>query len=333
METYKGVVLILMGCSKAKFKFFNIDENILISTSKEDYKNDKKNSIDVIANNTENTWPQDRSKTELIKNTTQGKIVEDMFCELIDYHNKASKDGKKLTYVSYDEIRTDKFKKHAPIDGLLYVEGNSNINNAIAMINKDVEKNTYGKLSYDTKNNLSDFKIRTVEIKSSNIPQKDYNNINKDNFSKVSEQKKLISNLRKRDFFVYPKYTRTKGETIHCFKDYCNYVKQNFQEYHNLDDKQVEDKICDIEKKDKCDIYTRRQDTKPAYPRRFMNSITCCLFASRSSISPFNLRLKIERFPSASSSLRSTIWTPARRLFSFALFVRVKSLYSPCSAR
>lgn len=246
-----------MGCSKAKFKFFNIDENILISTSKEDYKNDKKNSIDVIANNTENTWQQDRSKTELIKNTTQGKIVEDMFCELIDYHNKASKDGKKLTYVSYDEIRTDKFKKHAPIDGLLYVEGNSNINNAIAMINKDVEKNTYGKLSYDTKNNLSDFKIRTVEIKSSNIPQKDYNNINKDNFSKVSEQKKLISNLRKRDFFVYPKYTRTKGETIHCFKDYCNYVKQNFQEYHNLDDKQVEDKICDIEKKDKCDIYTR----------------------------------------------------------------------------
>ena len=76
-----------------------------------------------------------------------------------------------------------------------------------------------------------------------------------------------------------------------------------------------------------------RQDTKPAYPRRFMNSITCCLFASRSSISSFNFRLKIERFPSASSSLRSTIWTPARRLFSFALFVRVKSLYSPCSAR
>ena len=68
-----------MGCSKAKFKFFNIDENILISTSKEDYKNDKKNSIDVIANNTENTWQQDRSKTELIKNTTVFINIKDIF--------------------------------------------------------------------------------------------------------------------------------------------------------------------------------------------------------------------------------------------------------------
>ncbi len=67
-----------------------------------------------------------------------------------------------------------------------------------------------------------------------------------------------------------------------------------------------------------------RQDTNPDNPRRFKNNMICCLF-SLSSMADRSLRLKILRFPSRSSSLRSTTDTSGK----IACPIRVVSRYHP----
>lgn len=67
-----------------------------------------------IAHNTTNTWEPDRNFDELLNNTLQGKIVEDMF----ESYVKAKDEG--IEYSSYDIFRTDNYRIHAPIDGILY---------------------------------------------------------------------------------------------------------------------------------------------------------------------------------------------------------------------
>ena len=64
-----------------------------------------------------------------------------------------------------------------------------------------------------------------------------------------------------------------------------------------------------------------------------MNSMVCSPFSSLSSISSRSLRLKMDLFPSRSSSRRSTTSTWARRLSFFARSDRVSRRYLPLSAR
>lgn len=242
------------------FKLDDIDGNIVIFISNEEQKNwssDNSQEIQIISNNTENTWQPNRPKAELLKNTKQGKIAEAMFLSLVEFYKESNSDGNKLIYTSYDDIRQDELKKHAPFDGILYIEGNTNVKYAIDLINEDVKNNDYGKITNNTKKELRSRGIKTVEIKSSKVPAKDYEGVNKEDLNNVIEQKKLITNLRKRDFFVYPRFKRTIGETVHCFKDYCKYLNKQYYQFRGLNEEQLISKVCEMEKEDKCDIYTR----------------------------------------------------------------------------
>jgi hypothetical protein len=155
-----------------------------------------------------------------------------------------------IVYCSYDNFRSDEYKKHAPFDGLIYESSNQNIHNAIAKINADVENDSFGRVSDQTFEWIRKHKIYTVEIKSSKIPEKDFPGTI---FNSWDSQKKLINNLRKRDLFFYPKYNRTGGKEIHNFQDYIDFVRQkkNFSESNFLKE------LIKSELASKCDIYFR----------------------------------------------------------------------------
>lgn len=199
-----------------------------------------------IADNTQNTWQKDRKYQEILDNTVQGKIVEDMFKNFIDAHSRG------IAYLSYDTFRSDVFKKHAPFDGFLFKEGNIYVDEAIERVNNDVEHNEFGKVSDNTFDWLTKMSVFTVEIKSSKIPDKDYPKEEMP-FTKPAYQQTIIDNLRKRDYFLYPKYGRSEGKSIHSFSDYVNYVGKKTSN-------KGEDFISQLlagEIKGHCDIYTR----------------------------------------------------------------------------
>jgi hypothetical protein len=100
-------------------------------------------------------------------------------------------------------------------------------------------------------------RLHTIEIKSSRIPDRDYIGVNKNAFSNIKQQKQLLSNLKKRDIFVYPKFTRSSGEEVHNFNQYCNYVRANFKGFFSLTEQELMETIIDKELEEKCKIYTR----------------------------------------------------------------------------
>lgn len=230
------------------FKVFNLESTLVIFKPKKElcyaYKNP---TILKIAKHTLNTWQKNRSFKEILDNTVQGKVVEEMFENYIEAKNAGIK------YTSYDVFRTDNYFKHAPFDGFLYKNDNPFFKESIHKVTQDVERNTYGKLSDETFTWLTDHHMYTVEIKSSKIPDKDYPYQGNIQFNSLQYQSGIINNLRKRDFFVYPKYNRTNGSLIHNFSDYAKYVKSlniPFQGDFNTE-------LLNKERKGKCDIYTR----------------------------------------------------------------------------
>lgn len=66
-------------------------------------------SAQIIANNTANTWQQDRSQDWKNKDTNLGKIAEEVF-EIYIKNNKPW-----TKYLSYDSFRTNNFKKVPPL--------------------------------------------------------------------------------------------------------------------------------------------------------------------------------------------------------------------------
>lgn len=235
-----------------KYKYWFVDDNIIMFQKKSEIK-EINNDVLTIASNTVNTWQEDRQDKELINNTVQGKLAEDMFTDLISFMQTEGK----ITYLSYDDFRNDSLKKHAPIDGLLYESDNPNIDNGIDKILKDVESNDYGGISISTRAYLSQNKLYTVEIKSSRIPDKDYEGIDLENFQKQNQQQVLIETLRKRDYLTYPRYTRSLGQKVHDFNQYCEYVKINRTEFSGIDGEDLKSAIIAREIETKCDIYTR----------------------------------------------------------------------------
>lgn len=234
-----------------RFKFFCIDDNVVIFAYKDDLKEIDFN-VNNIANNTENTWEAKRNKKEINKNTLQGKIVEELFIDLIEYENSKDANPRKLVYLAYDEFRVDLFKKHAPIDGLLYEKGNPIIYHAIDKINKSIISNNYGLVADEIIQFCRLQKIYMVEIKSSKIPWNVYSKVSGDK-KKLKYQEKIIDELRKLDLFKYPKFNRTNGHFIHNTKDYLDWVKFNIP---SMKEKDVKD-IVSSEKKSTLDIYTR----------------------------------------------------------------------------
>lgn len=70
-----------------RFKLFKLDDCIIIFSYK-DYLQDINFNLNEIANHTANTWEANRNTAETNKNTLQGKIVEELFIDLINHENK-----------------------------------------------------------------------------------------------------------------------------------------------------------------------------------------------------------------------------------------------------
>lgn len=205
-----------------------------------------------LVGHTENTWEANRDEKETKRNTEQGKIVEEFFSDLINYYSDQTQAN--LEYLSYDDIRNDDFKKHAPFDGLLYKRGNPRLEYIKSLILNDVQNDDFGKIKDSTIEECTKYKIYTFEIKSSKIPDRERPAENENyNFLKQSYTKDLINNLRTLDLFKYPKFTRKNDGTIHSSKDYLNWVRNNRSFMANKTDEE----IIASEIKSSIHLYTR----------------------------------------------------------------------------
>lgn len=257
-----------------RFSIIFIDDSMLMFTYKD--KLQHSDSISTISINTQNTWEINRNQCEINKNTLQGKIVEDFFIDYIEYQNSIQKN--KLSYLSYDAIRADGFKKHAPFDGILYESNNPDIDQLVKLINDSVSKDVYGKVPDSVLDTCRSKKCYLVEIKSSKIPDKIKREIGLKypNLSNISQayHKEIFRALSGLDLFKYPKFNRTRGRQIHNSIEYFAWVRDNIPMMSSLDDSA----IIEMEIKSSLDIYTRifvneglyNKDNRPLFIGYFM---------------------------------------------------------------
>lgn len=119
-----------------------------------------------IINYTAETWQPDRPKKERECNIEQGKIAEEITEQFIrQYYSQ------ELSLKTYDEIRNDDFKKHAPFDFLLWKTGTVNIAFIEEAIRQDIARtpNKFVKLSNVTRRLCRTLGVKIVEVKSTNI--------------------------------------------------------------------------------------------------------------------------------------------------------------------
>lgn len=176
---------------------------------------------------TAETWQPDRPKKERECNIEQGKIAEEITEQFIrQYYSQ------ELSLKTYDEIRNDDFKKHAPFDFLLWKTGTVNIAFIEEAIRQDIARtpNKFVKLSNVTRRLCRTLGVKIVEVKSTNIRNDlkvesdftgDYDNVK-------SVQKLLETIRRKDDVFCYPKLKRRESDPGYCLDDYCREVQESY---------------------------------------------------------------------------------------------------------
>lgn len=277
----------------SRFMLFYLDDSVVIFSPKDKFKELNLNES-VIINHTENTWEKNRDKREINKNTIQGKIVEEFFVDLIEYKNSIS-DKLKLKYITYDQIRLDNFKKHAPLDGLLFEQGNPYVEEVINKINISVSISKYGKLNRDIINFCTKHKVYLVEIKSSKIPDKIYYDAKREcgnDSNRIRFQKYIVNSLfNKMDLFKYPLFTRNNGTKIHNTKDYLQWVKNNIYFMKGKNDTE----ILEYEIGESLNLYTRvfiddktvGKDGKPIFIGYFLGYALGCEFYNPLTIMNF----------------------------------------------
>lgn len=196
------------------------------------------NLIEKIYINTQNSWQKNRSLEEIKKDTMVGKISEYILKKHIE--NNSDK-----FVLDYDNFRIDNFKKAAPLDCIFYKKDNNNILKAIDKINNDVKNNNFGKISQDTKIFLKENEINTLEIKTTRITLRHYDNNGNINFNTILND----------DFLAYPKYKRTlyKNLIINNWNDYLNLLNSIniFSKSLNVTE------LKEIEKENMTDFYAR----------------------------------------------------------------------------
>jgi hypothetical protein len=189
----------------------NSSDIIIIENINDYAKAGKK--IETIIENTVNTWQETRTKISKESDTKLGKLAEDIFQAYVKQNIKH------ITYLSYDDIRTNNFKKHAPFDGLLFNNENINIDNLreiIKEINSEITANKWGKISDKLKLKCLKQHIFITEIKSTRITDRHKNN------GAVS-----LEALLKDDFLEYPKYLRKDSfNSINNYEDYIEFCKK-----------------------------------------------------------------------------------------------------------
>lgn len=149
-------------------------------------------------------------------------------------------------YLSYDEIRSDDFKLHAPFDGVFFKEISNEI---IEAINENVKQHG-PKLTSDFRNHLRRNGLLTVEVKSTRIAQRhgfpDYNN--------NESIRKTIEKIKNDDFLNYPYYFRAGN--IDSYSKYCHIVEREYLNsgFHSAELHQF---VKNIELENAADLFVR----------------------------------------------------------------------------
>lgn len=208
----------------------------------EEIKNHDKVNIGSLVSNTYNTWQTDRTEVEKKKDTELGKFAEECVTTALDILNINN-------YHSYDSIRNDSFKYHAPFDGIL---SDNMTNDLVDMINTAVIREG-SKLSSKTREDIRKKKAYTVEIKSTRLAKKYKERAGFISYENESQLNSLINELKTLDFITYPYFTRYGDMT---FDQYCWYAEMKFLHSY-LRGQKLRDYVKEIELKNATDIYIR----------------------------------------------------------------------------
>lgn len=210
-----------------------------------------------IVQNTVETWQPDRQLTERGENTEQGKIAEEIVERFLGEYYRDE-----IEIKSYDEIRNDYYKKHAPFDFLMWKKGTVDIAPIVRSIQNDISSTfkQFVRLSKDTRHLCREANVKIVEVKSTKIRDDlklhacfhgDYHN--------DTEVRSLFETIRQEDdIFCYPHYKRSEISDQYTLADYCEYVKTLHPPLAGFSGGILQQKVLDLEKKMQyCDVFIR----------------------------------------------------------------------------
>lgn len=207
--------------------------------------------VNIISKNTINTWQPDRDETEKKSNTEQGKLAETAV-------EKLFKDNSvKAVLLPYDHFRADNCLSHAPFDDLLFYSdtvSKSTLDEYIKKICDESNKNSYGKISENLREDLFDNNIYVVEIKSTKVSNRKKANASFTSYEKDEELNALIDEICKDDFLTYPKYLRCGDKN---WIQYCEYSKAYDKRLSGLSGYALSCKMKEIELRNMADYYIR----------------------------------------------------------------------------
>lgn len=219
-------------------KFFEIDNCLIVDIKEESYTDE--NLIKIVSN-TQNTWQLNRSNKEKYADTKLGKLAEEVVIKALEYY-------KINNYYSYDKIRDDNFKSHAPFDGIITRTIDNQI---ISLINNAVKKEG-PKITAITRQALRNLNVRTVEVKSTRISEKYKNKVKFISYEDNESIVNLLNYLNSLDFLSYPFFTRYGNMS---FSEYCLFVKKRINS--NLNGIELKEYVRKIELENSSDIFIR----------------------------------------------------------------------------
>lgn len=194
-----------------------------------------------IVDNTLNTWQMGRGIKEKKADTAIGKLAEDAVKTALNTIGINC-------YYSYDNIRNDNYKLHAPFDGVLSLSLSDDM---IQLICQDVQKSG-AKLSSETRNILRYNHIYTVEVKSTRLADKYKVRAGFKTYDSDMQLRNLVFSLGKLDFITYPYFTRYGNLT---FQQYCLFAEKRLKT--NKRGKDLEEHVRQIELANANDVYIR----------------------------------------------------------------------------
>ena len=214
------------------------------------------NEVSRIVENTANTWQADRKYEEKLRDTKQGKLAEFM----LETYLSSPLADEQIHFKTYDEIRTDDDKKHAPFDFLIWRNNSADIPAVVDSIQKDINSRIdYAvRLSEYTRKICKNNGVLIAEVKSTKINDKKKRDAKFDgDYTDSSKVSSLLKEIRKDDFLFYPSKKRTANSN-YCLTDYCNLLKNIVPSLRNLSNEELLKAVIQYElEQQQCDLNIR----------------------------------------------------------------------------
>lgn len=218
---------------------------------------DEKDAVLKIAQNTKNTWQSERKEEETLENTEQGKTAEKILeCFL------RQEMGQNVEFCTYDAIRCDNYKKHAPFDFLVWEKGKADREAIVKAIQKDILAATgdYVKISKATRSLCKSRNVKIVEVKSTKITDRHKTGagFNGDYTNRQAVETLLKQIIQEDDFLCYPLYKRKETREHYSVEDYCREVKARCKVLAGFEGKKLQEKVIAFEKESQLsDLFVR----------------------------------------------------------------------------